>query len=133
VNAASLAYVDASAFVKLVVREPESEALVAALGAWPRRVSSALLVVEAVRASARVSDQASRRAESLLSGLTLVPVSLEVLRSAARLDPARLRSMDAIHLATALSLGDDLGVVFAYDERLRAAAAEGSLPVAAPA
>jgi uncharacterized protein len=127
------AYLDASAFVKLVVKEPESDALVSALEDWPRRLSSALLVVEAVRASARISGEASRRAEALLAGVTLLPADLDLLRSAARLAPARLRSLDAIHLATGLSLGAELGAFFAYDERLRAAAEAATIPVQSPA
>jgi predicted nucleic acid-binding protein len=129
---AAFAYLDASAFVKLVVREPESDALARALEEWPRRVSSALLVVEAVRATARVSAEAVQRAERLLGGVTLLPATLDLLRSAARLAPARLRSLDAIHLATALSLGAELGALFAYDERLRAAATELQVAVEAP-
>jgi predicted nucleic acid-binding protein len=128
----SFAYLDASAFVKLVVREPESDALVRALEEWPRRVSSSLLVVEAVRAAARVSEDASNRAEALLAGVTLLPPDLDLLRSAARLAPARLRSLDSIHLATALSLGPELGAFFAYDERLRAAAEGAGIPLENP-
>jgi predicted nucleic acid-binding protein len=131
--ARAFAYLDASAFVKLVVREPESEALAGALEDWPRRVSSSLLVVEAVRATARVSEDASRRAERLLAGVTLIPADLGLLREAARLGPAALRALDAIHLATAVSLGSELGALFAYDERLRAAAGAAALPVESPA
>jgi predicted nucleic acid-binding protein len=129
----TFAYLDASAFVKLVIEEPESNALVSALEEWPRRVSSTLLVVEAVRASARISEEASRRAEALLAGVTLLPADLDLLRSAARLAPARLRSLDAIHLATGLSLGAELGAFFAYDDRLRAAAEQATIPVESPA
>jgi uncharacterized protein len=129
----AFAYLDASAFVKLVVREPESDALVRALEDWPRRVSSSLLMVEAARAGARVSEEASRRAEALLTGVTLLPPDLDLLRSAARQGPARLRSLDAIHLATALSLGEELGAFFAYDERLRTAAEAASIRMESPA
>ncbi|MGH2797642.1 MAG: type II toxin-antitoxin system VapC family toxin, partial [Thermoleophilaceae bacterium] len=128
-TARTFAYLDASAFVKLVVREPESDALVGALEDWPRRVSSSLLVVEAVRAAARVSRDALRRAELLLAGVTLLPPDLDLLRSAARLAPVALRSLDSIHLATAVSLGAELGPFFVYDERLRAAAADASIDV----
>jgi uncharacterized protein len=48
------------------------------------------------------------------------------------LTTAGLRSLDAIHLATALSLGDDVGAVFAYDTRLSEAAADAGLDVRAP-
>jgi uncharacterized protein len=128
----AFAYLDASAFAKLVIREPESDALVRALEDWPRRVSSSLLMVEAVRAGASVSEKASRRAEALLTGVTLIPPDLDLLRSAARQAPARLRSLDAIHLATAVSLGEELGAFFAYDERLQAAAEAATVPVESP-
>ena len=130
--AGAFAYLDASAFVKLVVREPESDALAGALEGWPRRVSSSLLVVEAVRATARVSQEASRRAERVLGGVTLIPADLPLLRQAARLAPSALRSLDAVHLATALSLGNELGAFFAYDERLCSAAGAAALAVESP-
>jgi uncharacterized protein len=130
--APSLAYLDASAFVKLVVREPESDALARALADWPRRVSSSLLVVEAVRAAARVSEEARDRADALLAGVTLLPPDLDLLHAAARLAPALLRTLDAIHLATALSLGSELGAFFAYDDRLLVAAEAARVPVESP-
>lgn len=55
-----------------------------------------------------------------------------VLDSAEILGPPRLRSLDAIQLASAVSLGDDLGVFVAYDERLLAAAEDAGLSVLAP-
>ena len=56
-----------------------------------------------------------------------------VLAIARRLDPSELRSLDAIHLATALSIGGDLGALFSYDDRLAAAATAAGLRVLAPA
>lgn len=126
------AYLDASAFVKLVVEEPGSGELAEYLGRWPLRVSSSLLAVEGVRACARVDEQAADRAERMLSDVTLIPAGPELLGQAARLGPAPLRSLDAIHLATALSLGGQVGTFLAYDRRLLDAARARSIPVARP-
>lgn len=128
----SFAYLDASAFVKLVVREAESEPLARALGDWPLRASSSVLSVEGIRACARVSEAAERRARQMIPDVTLIPPDLPLLEDAARIRPVTLRSLDAIHLATALSLGDQLGVFMAYDERLVEAAGASSLMVARP-
>lgn len=94
---------------------------------WPRRVASDLLRVEAVRACARVGPQHAAAAAAGLAGVALVPLDLTVLETAASLRPVGLRSLDALHLATALSLGDDLGLVLSYDERLLEAASNHGL------
>lgn len=65
--------------------------------------------------------------------MTLVPLDDKVLLAAAALEPATLRSLDAIHLATALSLGGDLGAMYVYDARLAAAARAAGIRVEAPA
>lgn len=131
-SADRLAYLDTSAYLKLVVREPESAALRNELADWPARTSSTLLAVEAVRAARRIGDAAGDRAEAGLDTVALVPMDPAVLAAARRLDPRALRSLDAIHLATALSLGDDLGTVFSYDDRLNAAARAAGVEVRAP-
>jgi predicted nucleic acid-binding protein len=115
-----------------VLHERERDALVAELARWDGHVSSALLRVEAIRACARYGDRYAAAAGDGLGGVSLIPVDDEVLEAAARLVPAELRSLDALHLATALSLGDDVGVLVAYDERLIAAAAAQDVPVAVP-
>jgi predicted nucleic acid-binding protein len=71
-------------------------------------------------------------AEASLSDIALIPMDDQVLAVARRLDPSELRSLDAIHLATALSIGTDLGALFSYDDRLGAAAAAEGLRVLAP-
>ena len=63
----------------------------------------------------------------------LLPIGDAILDEATRLAPTGLRSLDAIHLATALSIRDDLGVLLTYDQRLGDAAAERGLTVASPA
>ena len=123
---------DTSAYVKLIVDEPQSAALHRELARWPEWTSSALLGVEAVRACRRLGAAVADSAEASLSDIALVPMDDEVLTIARRLNPSELRSLDAIHLATALSIGADLGALFSYDDRLTAAAIAAGLCVLAP-
>lgn len=67
-----------------------------------------------------------------MEGLALLPIDDEVLDIASELEPAGLRSLDALHLATAISLGDEIGAFFTYDGRLGRAAEENGLSVARP-
>jgi predicted nucleic acid-binding protein len=103
------------------------------LSGWDGLVSSALIRVEALRACARYGPEYVSNAETGLDALALVPIDDAVLDDAARLEPATMRSLDAIHLATALSPGDDLGAMFVYDERLAVAARGAGVRVDAPA
>lgn len=123
---------DSSAYVKLIVEESESEALHRELAGWPARTSSALLGVESVRACRRLGEEVAEAAAASLRGLALIPLDEAVLLAARRLDPAELRSLDAIHLATAVSIGGDLGAMFSYDARLSAAADAAGLRVLTP-
>jgi uncharacterized protein len=116
----------------LIVEEPESVALHRELGRWSAYTSSTLLSVEAVRACRRLGDEVAESAEAGLADIALVSIDDPVLAIARRLDPRELRSLDAIHLATALSIGSDLGGLFSYDERLTAAAVAAGLRVLAP-
>jgi uncharacterized protein len=131
-QAQGVAYLDSSALVKLVIPEPESEPLRAELAAWGRHVSSALVRVEVVRVCVRVDARAREIAEQVVRSLDLISVDDGVLDAAARLDPAALRSLDAIHVASALALGDAVGVAIAYDDRLLHALAAAGVPTAAP-
>lgn len=131
-STSTVAYIDASALVKLVIPEPESDALRDELANWDRHVSSALARVEVVRACARVDEKAGRTAEQIVGALDLITVDDRVLEEAALLGPVELRSLDSIHLASALLLGEALGVAIAYDDRLLAAMQEAGVPVAAP-
>jgi len=130
--ASTVVYIDSSALVKLVVPEPESDALRAELAGWDRHVSSALARVEVVRACARVDEKAGRIAEQVVGALDLIALDERVLEEAALLRPVELRSLDSIHLASALLLGDALGVALVYDERLLEAMQATGMPVAAP-
>lgn len=129
-----LLYLDSSALVKLVLPEPETEALTELLGEWPERISSALARVEVLRTAGRAAAGGSvlRRAEAVVSRVGLVRIDEEVLKAASRLEPPELRSLDAIHLATALSIGDGLGGMVAYDPRLAEAAVASGVSVLAP-
>jgi predicted nucleic acid-binding protein len=126
-------YLDTSAFVKLVRFEPESTALGAQIAEGDALISSALLVVEGSRAAARYGSLALGRARAALATITLLALDDAVLDAAAELEPVELRSLDALHLATATSLGDELGRFFCYDARLSAAAAGLGIDVRHPA
>ncbi|MGH2900105.1 MAG: type II toxin-antitoxin system VapC family toxin [Solirubrobacteraceae bacterium] len=127
-----IAYLDTSAYVKLVLGEPESTALREELSRWQARVSSRLLIVESLRACSRYGAAFATRALAGLSDLALLPMDDALLHAAAALQPPSLRSLDAIHLATALSIRDCVGLVFCYDERLVDAAVSAGLVVARP-
>ena len=126
-----LAYVDASAFVKLVVPEPESDVLLAASAAW-QLASSALLEVEAVRAVRRRVLDREAAVRRRLGSVELVDIGAAIRAAACTLGDPHLPSLDAIHLATALSLGDHVGPFFTYDDRLAAAARAHGLAVTVP-
>ena len=125
-------YLDASALVKLVQEERESAALRRELGDRPRWASSVVAGVE-VRLVARRSgvEGALEQAESVLAEVTLVTLDAHVVALAGRQEG--LRALDAIHLASALTLGGELESFVAYDNRLTTAAVAHGLPVAAPA
>lgn len=126
-------YVDTSALVKLVVREPESDALAAwAATATTQAVSSDLARTELVSAVRRSHPEQAERARDVLDSVTLLALTPEILESAGRVEPVELRSLDAVHLAAALVLGDDLDAIVTYDERLAEAARSHGVHVLAP-
>lgn len=125
-------YLDASAIVKLVVREPESPALRRFLRRRRPLLSSALARTEVLRALLPSGETALRRGREALSRLDLVRVNDRVLDAAGVLLPPEIRSLDAIHLATAQQLASDLRHVVTYDGRMAKAAGELGLQVAAP-
>lgn len=126
-------YLDSSALVKLVIDEPEHESLRQHLRVMSARpASSALARVEVLRAAtiARPAPDAHALAERILGRCILLAVSDQVLREAGRRASLRLRSLDAIHLATALLVGP--AELITYDQRLAEAAREHGLTVAQP-
>jgi predicted nucleic acid-binding protein len=130
--AGSLLYMDSSALVKLIVPERESAALRHELRSWPERVSNVIAEIELERTARRFGGVTVRRAREVLVRLTLVELDEAVRRRAAELRPPQLRTLDAIHLATALSLEHDLGALCAYDRRLTDAAVSTGVTVLAP-
>ena len=130
---ADVAYLDTSAVVKLLMRERETTALRRDLRHWPRRASSSLLRVELLRAIKRAGlPRLSAPARRHLAAISLIRVDDGLLDRAGVLDPVSLRSLDAIHLASALALGGDLGVVVTYDDRMLQGAAALGLPTRSP-
>ncbi len=127
-------YLDSSALVKLVAKEPESGALFEFLEAKSPFVSSALARVEVLRAVARAggSQALERRAEEVVAGIALIRIDDGILEQASRLGPPALRTLDAIHLATAMVLGGDLVALVAYDRKLLAAAGRHGIDVRTP-
>ena len=127
-------YFDSSALVKLVAAEPESEALFEFIADKSDYVSSALARVELLRAVKRAGgkEQQKRRAEQVLAGIALMRIDDGILEQAARLEPPVLRTLDAVHLATAMVLGGDLAGFVAYDHQLLVAARAQGLEVVAP-
>lgn len=126
-------YFDTSALVKLVVAEPETTALrdtVRVSTAEP--VSSDLTRTEFLRTVSRGAPDRLVSAREVLEALTLVTVTTEVFEAAGRLEPRALRTLDALHLASALSLGDDLEGVVTYDHRLADACRANGVAVLAP-
>ncbi len=127
-----LLYADSSALVKLVVDEPESRALARYLTNEPALATSRIALVEVPRAVtiANPSEELEAEAQRLLGSCLLVHVSDGLLRSAARLASPKLRTLDAIHLASALRVESD--ELLTYDQRMIDAALGHALPVSHP-
>ena len=126
-------YIDTSAFVKIVADEQFSTQLRDWIGgAGASYVSSDLLRIEALRSSRRRGPDVVKAARHALTGVDLIGLTSDICEVAADLDPAVLRSLDAAHVATALSVGDDLEGVVTYDQRLSEACANLGLNVVSP-
>lgn len=125
-------YLDSSAIVKLAVREPESLALRRYLRRKPALVSSALARTEVLRALLPSGDEAVARGRAVLQRIDLVRVNDRILAAAGVLHPPDLRSLDAIHLATAQELGGELRALVTYDDRLVTAAKQLGYRVVQP-
>jgi predicted nucleic acid-binding protein len=127
------AYLDTSAFLKLIVAERESAALRRFVLRWPERASAILLRTEAVRALRRAGyDKQVGAARRLFATMRLIRIDEPLLDRAGELDPPAMRSLDAIHLGAALAIGSDLGVLVTYDERLADSARQRGITVSAP-
>ncbi len=126
-------YLDSSAIVKLAVAEVESGALRRYLRRRKPYVASALARAEVARALLPFGPAARARGDAVLARLELVRIGDSVLRAAGALLPEDVRTLDAVHLATALHLGEDLARFVTYDLRMQSAAEHLGLDVAAPA
>ena len=127
-------YIDTSALVKLVVAEAESSELIDWLNANSEHPLATSVVghIELLRAAARLSSAAVAAAQRLAATIDAFVLTDGIARLASGLAPAELRTLDAIHLATAHFHRDQLVAVCAYDRRLVAAANDQRLPVATP-
>jgi predicted nucleic acid-binding protein len=125
-------YLDASAAVKLVVAEPESQPLAQFLAGQGTRVSHRILEVELTRAVRGCSPDSLEQATALLRVLEFIELDAEIAGIAGGLEPSPLRSLDAIHLASALALGGELDAFVTYDARQADAARALGLTVEAP-
>ena len=127
------AYIDSSAVIKLAVREPETAALETYVAGCEGLVSSRLAVLECRRAARRVSrGRVLQAVDDVLDAVYLLDITQAILDGAAVVDPPLLRSLDAIHLATALSLADLQVEVITYDKRFADAARANGLTVVQP-
>ena len=127
-------YIDSSAVVKLLLEETHSQQLTAFYDehrsdAW---VSSSLMRIEVARTVTRALPSAQAEVPALLAAFGYLAIDEEIVEAAAREPDPDLRSLDAIHLASARVLGEQLAAVVTYDERLAAATTRVGLPVHTP-
>jgi len=125
---------DSSAFVKLFLPEPDSAALTRYLASRPLRVSALLLRTEVLRAAVRatLSPQRMVLVRALLDGLVFIGADVTLSDEAGIMRPPELPSLDAVHLASARTMGRKLEAMVTYDQRLAGAAAWYGMPVVSP-
>ena len=126
------AYVDSSAMVKLIRTEPESAAFLRWYLETERVLMSRIGVIETVRAASQRAHDVAHR-ERLLREVEVLELSLDIAHRARDIGPAALRTLDAIHLASAIQVLPALDAFVTYDDRLAAAARQLGLPVIRPA
>lgn len=126
-------YLDTSALVKLVIDETETRALRSWLvSESPTAVSSELARTELLRAVRRSDPTRTVLARHVLDALILITPSQQTFDAAGLLEPTVLRSLDALHLASALELADDLDGIVTYDDRMADAARNLGIAVLSP-
>jgi len=130
----SLYYADTSAVIKLLAEESHSRAFAAFYDSHAETewVSSALLRIEVTRAVIRAMPALMPDARDLLSAFSYIAIDNDIVEGAMNEPDRGLRSLDAIHLATARILGEDLSAIVSYDDRLLKAAADAGLGTASP-
>jgi predicted nucleic acid-binding protein len=127
-----VAYLDSSALVKLIAIEAETAALRQELRRWPDRASSLLASIEVTRTARRLGGHARALAARVVAGLRLLAID-PIVPAAAQIGGTTLRSLDAIHVATALSISGELGALITYDNRMISDGQAIGLPVLSPA
>jgi len=125
-------YLDSSALAKLVVREPESHDLRHFLTQSRLMVTSVISATEIRRAAQRISNAAVEATPRVMSIVAQMDVTRDLLLAAAKVQPAHLRTLDAIHLATAMDLASELDSFITYDNKLAEAAVLAGLHVEQP-
>lgn len=130
-------YADTSALVKLAVEELETRALRIELDRWDAVATSVITEIELARAVARARDRGATPLDdvavwTITAALIELELTAEIRRAAAVLPPSSIRSLDAIHVATAASLGADLAGLLTYDLRMQPAVSDLGLAVVAP-
>jgi len=125
-------YLDTSALGRVLLAEPDARAVLTAMGGFERLVSSRLLALELRRLAMRRGRAA--QAEAMLAGVALLEVGERVMSEADTIPPASVRSLDAIHLATAVRCARSGAVeaVLTFDHHLAEGAREHGLEVLAP-
>lgn len=124
-------YADTSALVKMVVTEAESTALRSYLVSRDTALSTSQVgAVELGRSARRRNNSTADRALALLSGLEIFPLTTGIAARAQQLEPSTLRTLDAIHVATAIEVRADL--VVTYDQRMIEACHANGLEVVSP-
>jgi uncharacterized protein len=132
-------YVDTSALLKLLVREAESAAIERELVQWPSLAASIVTEVELPRAVARAREDrpdavidGSLVLQSVVASAAIVPLSEDIVAAARNVAPVHVGALDAIHVASALSLGQELAGVATYDNRMQDALERLGITVLAP-
>jgi predicted nucleic acid-binding protein len=126
-------YLDSSAITKLLVAdETERLDLRSYLSSRPDRAASVVARVEVARALSRRDAAHDRELRNVWAGVSSIPLDRTVIERASIIEPPRLRTLDAIHLASAMELGGDLDALVTYDVKLAAAARAAGLPVESP-
>jgi predicted nucleic acid-binding protein len=125
-------YVDTSAFVRVMLEEPDKKAIQRDLAKFDQGVASRLLRVELRRVGRR--ENALEEADRILDGVLLIPLDESVLTAAESISPTTVGTLDAIHLATAVRLAEagELDALMTYDKRLAKGAREHGIEVLAP-
>lgn len=128
----TVAYVDASALTKLVLAEPDSVAMRRWYVENERVLCSRIGIVETRRAIAR-RDHDPVHLDAIVASVEIIELDASIARTAAIVPPIGLKTLDAIHLASALAIADEVDAFVTYDLRLAQAARAAGLPVVMPA